>query len=491
MADVTGRDARTRLAVLLIALAPRLIGGYFTFGSVDTIANFRNTLRILDGLPIAAPYFSALELWLWIASVIAVYTPLPVIFPFKLLPIACDALIALLLFDSAPDRRSGWRRAVLYGIAPVPIVISAMHTQWDSIWMYFLMLALVLVRIERPAMDAVAGAAFVLSVIFKPIAGPLILVILPRTKQRFLGFAGGVAAMLTIYYSILGALGWLPSWDEFIGILHYAQGGVRIFGLPYRPFDRFWAAMAMVVLLTVLHFARRLTRDEVALLFLAFAIGVSGLSIQYLIWVVPFALLCDRTRFLALYTVAAGVFVVFFYQFPRVNILNTENLGTFAMLEPFGAFAPPLPSAALRPSVLFLGNYVVPLLCLGVVVHGIWAAARGGRTEAGLRPTPGRVVGPFVVFLALIGVATIVAALMPPLDPARYIVRVEEKIGAYDVLRYLGPTMMRAGSKIWVARSLFEEGVANPILNISNVLLAWTAAAAALTALWRTRSVQP
>lgn len=490
MGDVTWRDARPRLAVLLIALAPRLVGGFLTFGSVDTIANFRNTLRILDGLPIAAPYFSALELWLWIASVIAVYTPLPVIFPFKLLPIACDALIALLLFDSAPDRKTGWRRAVLYGIAPVSIVISAMHTQWDSIWMYFLMLPLVLVRAERPATDAVAGAAFVLSVLFKPIAAPLILVILPRTRRRFLAFAGGAGGTLTIYYSILAALGWLPSWNEFLGIIHYARGGVRVFGLPYRPFDRFWATLVMVVVLAALHFAKKMTREEVALLFLAFAIGVSGLSIQYLVWVVPFALLCDRTRFLALYTIAAGVFVVFFYQFPKVNMLNTENLGTLAMLEPFGAFAPPLPSAGLRPYVLFLGNWAVPLLCLGLVVVGVVQAFRlplGGRPEA--HTTPRRVVAPFVVFLAVIGMLTVIAALLPPLDPARYIVRIEEKIGAYDVLRYLGPTMMRAGSKIWVARSLFEDGVANPIFNISNVLLAWTAAAAAVTGLWRSAKV--
>lgn len=487
MIDVKWRDARPRIAVVLLALVPRLIAGYLTFGSVDTISNFRNTVRILEGLPIAAPYFSALELWLWIASVIAVYTPLPVIFPFKLLPIACDALIALLLFDSAPDRRAGLRRGILYAIAPVPIVISVMHTQWDSIWIYLLMLALVLVRIGRPALDAAAAAAFVLSVMFKPIAAPLVFVLFPRTRARILGFLIGTAATLAIYYSILAALGWLPDWNELLGILHYARGGVRVFGLPYRPFDRFWATIAMVALLTVLHFAKRISRDEVALLFLAFAIAVSGLSAQYLIWVVPLALLCDQTRFLALYTLAAGVFLVFFYQMPMVNMLNTENLGTFAMLRPFGAWAPPLPSAAVRPYILFLGNFAAPLLCLGLVLLRI-AMARKPRSIEETVPPARRVLVPALVLVLAIVAATIVAAALPPLEPASYVVTVERKIGAYDVVRYLGPTMMRPGSKIWVARSLFEDGVANPVLNISNVLLAWTAAAALITGLWRTKT---
>jgi hypothetical protein len=63
--------------------------------------------------------------------------------------------------------------------------------------------------------------------------------------------------------------------------------------------------------------------------------------------------------------------------------------------------------------------------------------------------------------------------------------RIEEKIGDYDVVRYFGPTMMVAGSKIWVARSLLEEGVGNPLFNIGNVLLLWVAAASIVTAVWR------
>lgn len=483
MGDVTWRE---RLGILLLALVPRLAAAALTFGSVDAIACFRNTIRILEGLPVAAPYFSGVELWIWIGSVLAVHTPLPVMLPHRLLTIACDALIALLLADSAPDRRTALRRGVLYAIAPVPIIISGIHTQWDGIWIYFLMLALVAVRIGRPAIDAVAGAAFVLSVMIKPIAAPLVFVLVPRTRARFAGFAIGAAATLAIYYSILAALGWLPDWNELLGIVHYARGGVRIFGLPYRPFDRFWANIAMIALLTVLHFAKRITRDEVALLFLAFAIGISGLSIQYLMWIVPFAILCDRTRFLAFYTLAAGVFVVFFYQSPMLNLLNTENLGAFALLKPFGAWANPLPHAAMRPYLLFIGNIAVPLLCLGFVVLRIAALLRPKPIEE-FAPRPRPILTPALVLLLAVGAGTVIAVLLPPLDPAAFVGQVERKIGAYDVVRYFGPTMMAPGSKIWIARSIAEPGVANPVLNISNLLLTWTVAAALLTGFWRAR----
>lgn len=483
IADVTWRE---RLGIVSLALVPRLAAGALTFGSVDAIACFRNTIRILEGFPVAAPYLSGVELWIWIGSVLAVHAPVPVMLPHRLLAIACDALIALLLLESAPHRRRGVRRGILYAIAPIPIVISAIHTQWDSVWIYFLMLALVLVRIGRPAIDAAAGAAFVLSVTIKPIAAPLVFVLVPRTRARFAGFAAGAAATLAVYYSILASLGWLPDWNEFLGILHYARGGLRIFGLPYRPFDRFWATLVMVALLTVLHFAKRIGRDEVALLVLAFALGISGLSIQYLTWVVPFAILCDRTRFLAFYTLAAGVFVVFFYQSPVLNLLNTENLGAFALLKPFGAWAPPLPHPAMRPYLLFIGNVAVPLLCLGFVVMRIAALLRPQPIEE-FTPRPRPILAPALVLLLAIGAATIAAVLLPPLDPAAFVGRIERKIGAYDVVRYFGPTMMDPGSKIWIARSIAEPGVANPILNISNLLLTWTVAAALVAGFWRTR----
>ena len=496
MSDESRREGGRPAAVLAVALIPRLTIAWVTFGSVDAVACLRNTIRILEGLPIAAPYFSSLELWLWISGAIAFYTPVPLMFPYRLLPIACDALIALLLLETGQDRRLAFRNAMLYAIAPVSIAISAIHPQWDSVWIYFLLVALILARLQRPSADALAGAAFVLSLIIKPIAAPLGLVLLPFTRRRAFAFFGGAAATAAIYLAILAAVDLLPPWNaELLGILHYARHGVRLFGLPYRPENRFLVTLAVLAVLVVLYFAKRLTRDEVALLFLAAAIGVSGLSLQYLMWVIPFALLCGQTRFLAVYSLAAGLFVVFYYQMPVVNLPNTENLGALALLKPFGSWSPSVPSAAWRPFVLFLGNIVVPLSCLILLaVFVARALLRRRDIQTQTAPCTTRIVAPAVIFLAVVAIATVWTALQPRIAPSSFLTRTDEKVAAYDVVRYHGTvTTMRPGSRIWIARSMDTPGTGNPILNVSNLAVLWVVGASLATALWRrsTAVVQP
>ncbi len=474
-----------RAVIVAVALLPRLVIAWLTFGSVDAIANFRNTLRIIEGLPVAAPYLSGIELWIWISSVLAYSTAVPVMFPYRLLAIACDVLIALLLFDAAGDRHRGFRAAILYAIAPISVAISAIHPQWDSIWMYFLLLALVLLRRDDTRVSALAGAAFVLSVIVKPIAAPLVIVLIPLARRRGAAFLGGGAAVAAAYVAILAAVDLLPTTNDFLGILHYAQHGVRQFGLPYRPYDRFWVTLGALAVLALLYFTKRLSREDVTLLFLATAVGVSGLTLQYLVWVIPFALLRGHVRFVALYTLAAGLFVVFYYQMPVVNLPNGENLGAFGLLHPFGSWSPPLPSPRLRPFILFLGNIVVPLSCLSLVG---WRIARAvlrrdlpdvPQSQASLRPV--------LVLFALVGVLTAWAALQPPLQPDAFVLRVEEKIRAYDVVRYQGPSMMSAGSKMWIARSFSDPAAHGRILHIGNVFVVWVIAASAAAAFWRIR----
>ncbi|MBV8519225.1 MAG: hypothetical protein JO197_17660 [Acidobacteria bacterium] len=478
---------KQRLLVLAAALVPRLAIGYVNFGAVDAVVNFRNTVRLLQHLPVETPYLPGIELWLWIASSLAYFTSLPVMFPYKLLPIACDAAIALLLYEAAKDRRDGLRDGLLYAVAPIAIAISAIHPQWDSIWMLFLLVALLAARDERDASSAVAGAALVLSVIAKPVAAPLALVLLPRTRRGVVAFLLGACGAGVMYASILAATGNLPTLDALAGIVRYASGGVRLFGFPYRPFDRFWSVVALAIGAAILRMTKRVSRDEAVLLALTASLAVSGLSIQYLLWPVPFAILAGRRRFLALYTLVAGAFVVLYYETPILNLPNMENLGAYGMLRRFGWLSPPLPPRGLQTIEQLLGNYAIPLLCLAFVVWRVTNVFRRDERAPALPLAPlRRVLAPALVLLLLLGCATLWATRRPPMRADAFIQRVVQKIGAYDVVPYTGDLVVRRGSRIWIARSFTDASISAP-LHIVLLGLGWVAASAAMLILYDVR----
>ncbi len=110
-----------RLAVLAAALLPRIIVAYVTLGSVDAIHCLRNFVRMLDGLRIDTPYLPGIELVLWVSGVVTYYSPLPVLFPWKLAPLVADALIepdvkvAACCRLQTRDRRGGFLARALRG----------------------------------------------------------------------------------------------------------------------------------------------------------------------------------------------------------------------------------------------------------------------------------------------------------------------------------------------------------------------------------------
>ena len=474
-----------RIAVLAAALVPRLVIAALTFGSEDAVACLRNSLEIFGGGWANTPYLPFVEIWLWVAGNAAYFTDLPVTFAYKVLPIAADALIALLLFDSARDERAGMRAAMLFAFNPVSIWISAIHMQWDSIVVYFLLLALVLLRLESRAATAAAGAALVMSIIVKPIALPLVLLLLPPARRRALAFLGGAAGLAAVYVGILAAIGWLLSADNLLFIFDYAQRGVQLFGMPLQPFNRVWTILAIVIGLWALVVKQRLHREEAVLLFFCAVMGVSGMSPQYLCWVVPFAILRNRTRFLAAYTLVAGLFLILYYQSPVVSLFNIENLGAYGLLKPFGSWSPPLPDSNWTAVVRVIGNWAIPLLSLGYLVYAIVRAVR--KRESGDEPpTPPlpRALVPVLGLVVLIAAAAAWAAARPPIRDVAYIQRIEQKIAAqYDVIRYRGPAPPDRG-KMWIARSFLDPRAGNRVLNMSNVAVLWVLLSTA-AALWR------
>ena len=475
-----------RLAVLAAAFLPRLLIGAVTFGSEDGVASLRNSLAIFQGGWADTPYLPFIEHWIWTAGVIAYYTGIAVMIPYKLLPIAADALIALLLHDAEADPKRGLRNGLLYALSPIAIWISAVHMQWDSLWMYFLLLALLLLRLPGMIPAALAGASLVLSVAAKPIALPLSIVLLPLVRRRALAFVAGGGAMAAIYAGILAAIGWLLSPDNLFFIGRYAHKGVQLFGLPHHPFSRLWSALAILAALWLLCVLKKLTREEAVLLFFCALMGVAGLSPQYLCWLVAFAILTGRTRFLGVYTLLAGLFLVLYYRLPVVNRISVDNMGAYGFLKSLGGFSPPAGGPEMRTIALLLGNYAIPLFCLGYVIYEVMRVLRSDarRTEPAAQTRPILYLLPLGIVAGCVLLAAAWARTFPPIETRAYIYRIEQKITAqYDVVRY--PRRVAGRGKIWVPRSAMEEGRANRVFHAANLAAVWVLAAAAITFAWR------
>jgi hypothetical protein len=461
---MNAREWRTGAGIGLVALAPRLLLAFVTLGSVDIINDIRNTLRLLAGGETVTPYLpGGIDLLLWIGGVAAFRTAIPVALAYKMFAVAADAAIAVLL--ARPDPKRG----LLYALAPVPILICAVHGQWDALFLCPLLLAVLIVD-ERPL---AAGVAIALSIVAKPIALPLIpLFFVWRDRRHAARLAGGLAISAALFLLLLTVTGHPLTLEMLKGIVRYAGGGVQLFGLPYRP-PRLWM-LASVAVLIVLQERGRLARSESILIFFAVTLGLSGLSAQYLCWVVPFAILCRRFRFHALYTAAAGAFLILYYQSPFVNLPNIENLGTFAFLRPLAFLSPPLPDLGLtRAAVQLLGNWCVPLLCLGFAAWWLW---RSKRTED-VSPAGATIAAPLLV-LAAIAIAAAWAALQPPVPADAFARRIQQKINAYDVVLYRGPGLINPAEKVWIARSFVDPSRANPLVNASTLGMLWVAAAA-------------
>lgn len=465
-----------RWAVLAVALAVRLMIGFITFGAVDLLANMSDSARVLAGTLADTPYLPFNEVWLWIAAHLAVHAPLPAAFAYKLLPLVFDALIALLLFDATSDRRAAW----LYALAPVPIVIMAVHGQWDSQWMYFVLLGLVFVRLAHLSGPVAAGAAIVLAIAAKPVAAPLALFLLPLTWRRAAAYTAGGTAMLLLYIAVLWQTGSLLTFDELLGIVRYAQRGVVLFGLPHIPVPRLWSILVTAGALFLLIARQKLTREEAVLLFLTATMGLSGLAPQYLCWLMPFALLCGRMRFAAIYGLIVGLFLLIYYQLPALNVFNIENMGAWAFLKPLGGLSPTIPDVRWRVVARFTGNLAIPLFCLGYVGFELIRILRrrdAAMPLAGSRPR----TAPLFITIALVLAAFGWTRLHPRPSPMQLASAIQQKAESYDVVRYRGaiPPDKRP-LPIWIARSYVERGVTNRFLNINTLGVIWIAAWAVL-----------
>ena len=168
---------RQRGIILLIALVVRVLAGWIFFGCIDLTNTLLNSESLAAGQHVRmelVPYFPVIAVFTWLGGALNLWTDWPLAFCYKIVPIVCDALIAVLIYDILRARRfaPAFWAGLFYAVSPVPVIINSLHGQWDSIVLFSLLLALHIREDfqESGWGDFLFGAFFMLSFLVKPFA---------------------------------------------------------------------------------------------------------------------------------------------------------------------------------------------------------------------------------------------------------------------------------------------------------------------------------
>lgn len=210
------------------------------------------------------------------------------------------------------------------------------------------------------------------------------------TFQKYLGYQLasilGLLSMITICFLCLSFYGFnlITVIDK---VLRYFNQGIAVFGLPFGyPFNqgllnmilknRVWI-MGLIAGVAWLYYKSRLDAYQSMLVSLMIIFSFSGLSPQYLLWAVPLLLITGYYRAAALFNLVCTVFFIFYYMNPETNPeVLYQSMLSFAPLKTFSWLLPPafLTQESLLPLIHLLGNYVIPVMCLGIAVYTIFFA---------------------------------------------------------------------------------------------------------------------
>ena len=472
----TRASASSRFAVFAVAAAVRLLLSAAFYGSVDKTNDILNAGAIFDGhgLYLRLPYFPGIHLLLRIGGLLILHTGIPPTLAFKLFPSLFDAGIAALLMDFGSSARDGRRRAWLYAFAPIPLIITCIHGQWEPLFLFFLLLAVWAWRLQSTGGDLIAGAAYVLSIIAKPVAAPLLFFFLPKLRavhdpneRRHGSIAvGSMLTTVVAYLAIIRVVGMPLTVHRLRWIMDYANVGIQLIGLPELipiPLPRVLGLLALAPLLW-LFWTGRIGRERAVFLFFLAMIGYCGISPQYLLWVVPFAFAVGEIRFAILYNVLGAVALFCYYVSPGTTGLNIENFGALAPLARLGWLSPPRLSAGLTTgAVVIVANLLIPLASLAAFAIGVIRAARVPLIERHALPAPRQVLTVTAVLVATIVLATLgsaAAATIPGNEFVHFALR--RAVSEYAVMLYSGRGLVHPDEPALIARSLATPVATSP-----------------------------
>jgi hypothetical protein len=395
---VLGWDWRVALGLFSLAVVARGIPAALFYGTSDVLAWELLGQLLLNGENFYAtrlhnwpPLWVYLPAGLWLLHTA---TDLPFAFLVKLPPIAADACITVLLYRTGLRLNWGGPTAAAIGLAyalnPVAVLISGYHGQFDSLMLAPAVLAWYGWEFWSGRRRLLgSGLALGLGVWFKTVPLLFLPVFLPRLaswRERL------IYSALAVGPAVLGTLPYLFLWpadviENFVGYSSwFGQWGypvvwmlvefVQLSRVPWPVPDPNFISPSLRLmldhgrwllagaLLATWWYSYRRAFDVLAAILATltvFYFATVGFGLQYVLWIVPFALVA-RERWLWPYTLAATTLLLLAYV-----------MGPDAYLPP--AIEWPTMRLHLREFIVKLASLPVWLIC------GLWAVSllRRGR----------------------------------------------------------------------------------------------------------------
>jgi hypothetical protein len=321
------------LIVRLLPAALLPVGAGYDIESFELVAE-----ALLDGQDIYSaasvmgrhPYLP-FQMYLVGASMMASRaTQIPFVVLVKLPPILADVAITALVYRVCRRRgslvgdASAW--ALAYALNPISILVSAYHGQFDSIPVLFLLTAWYLWQFgQRYTRSALALGMGIVSKTWPVVLLPIVFIRARsrRSKLGYVAIAFGIPMLFTAIYlmafhgKVLPLLGralthtGVPGYWGITGLL--ALGGnsselAESIAASYTASHR-WILFC-AGLGTLWATRRQSGLDALVTTILGVLAVSAGMGLQWLLWVVPFALLSGDTRGLKWYSLTGSVYLL-------------------------------------------------------------------------------------------------------------------------------------------------------------------------------------
>jgi hypothetical protein len=278
------------------------------------------------------PYLPLQMYWMALSNLISERFHLPFEKIFRLAPIIEDATISLVLYFALLKTLSpslAFMGGLLYAVNPISTYVSAYHGQFDALPALFTLLSLT--WFNRNAV--LSGSWLGLGILAKswPILSfPPLLAKIKTWKNRIF-FAATVSAILCVGIGLyvmvvrtspLAMLDRVTGYNRGIGVWGYTyflklfsfmQPNLSTLNLWITLYGRWITLTALGLVWWLMNSRRELPQEIFLTIIVSFLAVTHAFAIQYLTWIVPFAIFCQEYQWLRRFVMAAFAYMFLTY----------------------------------------------------------------------------------------------------------------------------------------------------------------------------------